>query len=140
MFYKKQPTYNPQITYGHSTYQGVERKDHLIGEVFNGNKKSLISKHKENTDGSRYPRSIQKFDQDRTGHPTKKPVPLMQWLIKTYTNENDLVLDNTMGEGSTGVAAVKEGRRFIGIELDETYFNTAEQDVKQALNAVEMFG
>lgn len=131
VFYQKQPTYNPQMTYGHSNYSGFYDDEKFIGEVYNGDDKKLISKHKKNTDGSRYPRSVQKFAQDRSGHPTKKPVELMAWLIRTYTNVGDTVLDNTMGEGTTGIACVKENRKFIGIELNANYFNTSVENISR---------
>jgi len=118
-------TYNPQMTYGHSTYSGFDDPSKGIGEAYNGSGKGLTSRHRVNTDGSRYPRSVQRFSQDRGGHPTKKPVALMAWLIRTYSNPGDLVLDNTMGEGTTGVACVQEKRSFIGIELNEGYFGKA---------------
>jgi site-specific DNA-methyltransferase (adenine-specific) len=70
-------------------------------------------------------------------HPTQKPVPLLEYLIKTYTNEGDIVLDNTMGSGSTGVACLNTNRKFIGIELDEIYFNIAKERIKQ--NQQELF-
>jgi DNA modification methylase len=126
VFYKKQPTYNPQMTYGHTTYSGFSDENRTLGEVFSGgnNDTKLTSKHKENIDGSRYPRSIQKFAQERGKHPTKKPVELMRWLIRTYTNPGDVVLDNTMGEGTTGVAALLEKRKFLGIELEGKYYVT----------------
>ena len=60
-------------------------------------------------------------------HPTEKPVGLLEYLIKTYSNENDVILDNCMGSGSTGVACLNTNRRFIGIELDEKYFNIAKE-------------
>ena len=63
-------------------------------------------------------------------HPTQKPIDLLEYLIKTYTNENEVVLDFTMGSGSTGVAALNTNRKFIGIELDEKYFNIAKQRIK----------
>ena len=65
-------------------------------------------------------------------HPTQKPVALLEYLIKTYTNEGDLVLDFTMGSGSTGVAALNTNRRFVGIELDEKYFNIAKERIEDA--------
>lgn len=122
VFYQKQPTYNPQMTYGHNNYSGFIDETKFIGEAYDGSNKQIVSKHKKNTDGSRYPRSVQKFPQDRSGHPTKKPVELMSWLIRTYTNVGDLVLDNTMGEGTCGVACVKEQRKFYGIELSQNDF------------------
>jgi len=78
-----------------------------------------------------YPRTIQYFKNDRGLHPTQKPVELMEYLIKTYTNENETVLDFTMGSGSTGVAAKNTNRNFIGIEQDQKYFNIAEQRIKE---------
>lgn len=83
----------------------------------------------------RVPSSWQKFNTDTSGlHPTIKPVPLMEYLIKTYTNENDLVLDNCMGSGSTGVAAVNLNRNFIGIEKEEKYFEIATRRIQEAAN------
>ena len=66
-------------------------------------------------------------------HPTQKPVELLEWLIKTYSNENETVLDFTMGSGSTGVACVNTNRKFIGIELDENYFNIAKERIESCL-------
>lgn len=80
--------------------------------------------------GTRYPRDVQKFTHDKDKyHPTQKPVALLEYLIKTYTEEGDTILDNVMGSGSTGVAAVNTGRNFIGIELDENYFNIAKERI-----------
>ena len=82
-----------------------------------------------------YPKSILEFASDTAkDHPTQKPVAMMEYLIKTYTNEGETVLDFTMGSGSTGVACVNTNRKFIGIELDEHYFNVAEQRIKVAKN------
>jgi site-specific DNA-methyltransferase (adenine-specific) len=79
-----------------------------------------------------YPRQVQKFSNaGKTVHPTQKPVALMEYLIKTYTNEGDTVLDFTMGSGTTGVAAKNLGRDFIGIELDEEYFKIAQDRINQ---------
>ena len=79
----------------------------------------------------RYPRSIQRFNRERGLHPTQKPVALLEYLIKTYTNENDVVLDNCMGSGSTGVACKELNRNFIGIELDEKYFKIAKERIEK---------
>lgn len=137
VFYKKQPTYNPQMTYGHSNYSGFTDINKTLGEVYSGSKNKLISRHRNNKDGSRYPRSVQKFSQDRSGHPTKKPVELMSWLIKSYSNPGDLVLDNTMGEGTTGVACVKEDRKFIGIEMNKNYFDVAVKSIEKLMKDKE---
>jgi len=85
------------------------------------NKKITINK----IDKLRYPSSIQKFNRERGLHPTQKPVALMEYLIKTYTNENETVLDFTMGSGTTGVACKNLNRDFIGIELDKDYYKIA---------------
>ena len=75
--------------------------------------------------GTRYPINVLEFKQERGLHPTQKPVPLLEYLIKTYTNEGDVVLDNCMGSGSTGVACKNTNRDFIGMELNEEYFKIA---------------
>jgi site-specific DNA-methyltransferase (adenine-specific) len=83
-----------------------------------------------------YPRDVLIFDCESGLHPTQKPVPLMEYLIRTYTNEGETVLDFTMGSGTTGVACVNTGRKFIGIELDQGYFDIATQRINQSLEAV----
>ena len=88
----------------------------------------------------KYPKSIKEFSnasQKGKFHPTQKPIPLMEYLIKTYTNEGDTVLDFTMGSGSTGVACINTNRNFIGIELDEKYFNIAEERIHKAIKDKE---
>ena len=82
------------------------------------------------------PVTLIEFDKVRKGslHPTQKPTDLLEYLIKTYTNENEIVLDFTMGSGSTGVACMNTNRKFIGIELDENYFNIAKQRIEEAYN------
>ena len=80
--------------------------------------------------GDRYPLSLVKFCRDKNKyHPTQKPVELLEYLIKTYTNENETVLDSTMGSGSTGVACKNTDRKFIGIELDKKYFKIAKERI-----------
>lgn len=82
----------------------------------------------------RVPSSIQKFNVEVGLHPTQKPVALMEYLVKTYTNENDIVLDFTMGSGTTGVACMSLNRKFIGIEKEEKYFNIAKERIEKAEN------
>ena len=122
IFYAKQPTYTPQMTIG-SPYSDKERESGLdaINKGVRGKKKAI------NNHGTRYPSSVQRFSNGNNGnvHPTQKPVALMEYLIKTYTNEGEVVLDFTMGSGSTGVACMNTGRKFIGIELDPTYYGIA---------------
>ena len=122
IFYKKQPTYNPQMGIG-KPYKDL-RSNSISSDHMNHKKVPNIN------NGERYPYSIVKFARnERSVHPTQKPVALMEYLIKTYTNENETVLDFTMGSGSTGVAAKNLNRNFIGIELDEKYFNIAEKRI-----------
>lgn len=71
---------------------------------------------------------------EKVGHPTQKPVALIEYLIKTYSNEDDLILDNTMGSGTTAVACINTNRKFIGIELDENYYNIACKRVEETMN------
>lgn len=119
IFYSKLPLYNPQMTKGPLISKGGSKGGGIYGATNERRYKS----------DTYYPRSIQTFKgcHNMTGktHPTQKPVALMEYLIKTYTNPGDRVLDFTMGSGTTGVAAVQTGRRFIGIERDENYFNIA---------------
>ena len=88
--------------------------------------------------GERFPRSVIKIrnDNHKSLHPTQTPVALLEYLIKTYTNEGETVLDNCMGSGSTGVACKKLNRKFIGIELDENYFNIAKERIEKSRNEI----
>lgn len=113
-------TYNPQMTNGNPYISGKGDSGSVTGNV-----KKVQTKNS----GTRYPRSIQKFNRETGKHPTQKPVALMEYLIKTYTNEGDTVLDFTIGSGTTGVAARNLNRNFIGIELDENYFNIAKERI-----------
>ena len=85
-----------------------------------------------NTDGSRYPKTVLRFNQEKGYHPTQKPVALCEYLIRTYSNEGDTVLDCTMGSGTTGVACQQTGRRFVGVERDEGYFALAQRRIEAA--------
>ena len=128
VFYKKLPTYNPQMV--GNEVRTVKRS---------GNKSKTTNygdfiEIKESTYIGRYPKDIIKFNKDKGYHPTQKPVALLEYLIKTYTNEGEIVLDNCMGSGSTGVACVNTNRKFIGIELDEKYFEIAKGRIEEAQN------
>ena len=125
VFYRSKPTYNPQMWYS-TPYSGFSSDVSKIGEVYGSQK----SKHRDNPEGSRYPKTILKYKQEKGLHPTQKPVGLMEYLIKTYTNEGDTVLDNTMGSGTTGVACMNCNRNFIGIELDKKYFDIAKERIE----------
>ena len=101
----------------------------------NGNSETSPLKYSDNRVSiytEKYPTSIKKFKRDKGLHPTQKPVALLEYLIKTYTKENEIVLDNCMGSGSTGVACVNTNRNFIGMELDNNYFNTAKERIYKA--------
>jgi site-specific DNA-methyltransferase (adenine-specific) len=128
VFYRKKPVYNPQMWYS-TPYSGFSSDTSKIGEVYGEAK----SKHRDNPEGSRYPKTILKFKQEKGLHPTQKPVALMEYLIKTYSNEGETVLDNCMGSGTTGVSCVNTDRNFIGIEMDETYFNIAKNRINNPL-------
>ncbi len=127
IFYKKQPTYNQQMTKG-KPYT-INRKATYKGEGYN----KQTDSYKENT-GFRHPTSVLEFSNPRHkgGHPTQKPVELFEWLVKTYTNKGDLVLDNTIGSGTTAVACLNTGRDYIGIELDKKYCKMANKRIKEA--------
>ena len=131
VFYQKLPYYNPQ-----KRYVGVKSK----GRVRGGLTHKTYGKVKVHTewkdDGYRFPLSVIECDKSQTEsrngnniHPTQKPVRLLEYLIKTYTKENNLVLDFTMGGGSTGVACKNTNRDFIGIELDENYYQIARDRI-----------
>ena len=144
VFYAKLPTYHPQFqSYSDSTKhrfaegEQVNRQkqvEHSTNEInggvsFDGEQPILLSRGK-------YPESVQKFNNianNKRVHPTQKPVALMEYLIKTYTNEGDTVLDFAMGSGTTGVACKQLNRKFIGIEKDPDYFKIAEDRINGVL-------
>ena len=116
--------YYPQKTKG----KPYKQKSGRMSENWKGGLNNIIT---DNKDGLRHPKTIQKFNRDRGYHPTQKPVALLEYLIKTYTNEGETVLDNCMGSGSTGVACVNTNRNFIGYELNEKYFEIAEKRLNE---------
>lgn len=134
VFYKKQCTYNPQMV----KYNGkkVTNKPSETNAKF----KSIVASNSPTMQikpykdiGYRYPCDILNIRREKLGstvHPTQKPVALLEYLIKTYTNENETVLDNCMGSGTTGVACKRLNRRFIGMEKDEKYFNIAKERIE----------
>lgn len=126
---KYNPILKPRVGVGKACYN----YDHYCGE--SNHVKYEKVKKKYNPDFVQ-PSDVLEFNvvPNRNGklHPTQKPVELLEWLIKTYTNENDIILDNCMGSGSTGVACVNTNRNFIGIEIDDIYFNTAKQRIEES--------
>lgn len=122
VFYNKSPTYNPQKTSGHVRKTAVKRSD--VTPVYGAQQFDELSY--DSTE--RYPRSVLRFPSDKQRialHPTQKPLALVEWLISTYTNPGDTVLDNCMGSGTTGRACKNLGREFVGMELDEAYYRIA---------------
>ena len=122
IFYKQQPIYNPQMVQGEPYRATGSKKSDNYG--------SQVTTTTVCDDGMRYPRNLLAIKADERGkhgrvHPTQKPVALFEYLIKTYTNEDELVLDNTAGSGTTAIAAINTDRRWICIEKDETYANKA---------------
>lgn len=126
VFYKKQPTYNPIMTKGkpnHTRGSLIGKSEHYITNKFNESK----------LDGLKYPKNILFFDRPHPPiHPTQKPVALMEYLVKTYTNKGETVLDFTMGSGTTGVACKNLNRKFIGIELEKEYFEIAKERINKS--------
>lgn len=130
VFYDTVPTYNPQRTPG-KPYHGKE----AAGRVMENYGRTGRARDKHYTD--RLPTNILEYRQPTTTfHPTEKPVDLLTYLIKTYSNPGETVLDMTMGSGSTGVAALNCGRNFIGIELDETYYKIACRRLERAEHGI----
>lgn len=118
VFYRKQCTYNPQ---------GLKDTHAVVSRTNRGNYGDCSKTTVQTKTG--YPTSILHFPTTVGAHPTQKPVALMEYLIRTHTNEGETVLDNCMGSGTTGVACVNTGRRFIGIELDQGYFDIAKERI-----------
>ena len=131
VFYKKKGTYNPQMKPREGVGKACYNYDHYCGD---SNHVSYEKVKKRYDPDWVQPSDILEFNvvPNRNGkvHPTQKPIELLEWLIKTYSNEDDLVLDNTMGSGSTGVACVNLNRNFIGIEKEEKYFEIAKQRIE----------
>ena len=131
VFYKKPPLYNPQMTHGH------KRKVANTNYIRESDGNSCYGREVRNTSydsTDRYPLDVQVFsnaDQSKKLHPTEKPVELCEYMIKTYTNEGDIILDNCMGSGTTGVACANTNRRFVGIELDNNYFEIAKNRISE---------
>ena len=133
MFYKKQCTYNPQMRKGFKPYNC---KQGCSSSVYQNKSNAVCT----NNNGDRYPLNFLEFKRDKNRiHPTQKPIPLMEYLVKTYTNEGETVLDFTMGSCSTGVACVNTNRNFIGIELDKKYFDISIDRIKKSNRDLGIF-
>lgn len=129
VFYKQQPTYNPQ-KYKVEKLVSNKPKQKNNSSITSAIGFKNIKPYKD--DGTRYPNDVLRFNREKLGstlHPTQKPVELLEFLIKSFTNENETVLDFTMGSGSTGIACINTNRNFIGIELDKEYFKIAQDRI-----------
>lgn len=135
IFYKKYGVYNPQFTIG-EPYKKLNCSKNSLN-------KGVYGSTNESTDtisnGKRYPKTDLYFTSvQRTSHPCQKPTKLLQYLIQTYTNEGETILDNTMGSGSTGVACLNTNRNFIGIEQDSNYFNIARDRIENTYKEIKL--
>ena len=139
IFYKKLPYYNPPKI----RRKEENKRNNKVLTSYNDTTKRVTKSYSElSLSGNNdfiYQPNILEFSMERGYHPTQKPTKLLEFLIQTYTTENDLVLDNTMGSGSTGVACMKLNRKFIGIEKEEKYFKIAEERIKEASNNLNKF-
>ena len=135
VFNRKRGTYNPIMKERIGIGKACYNYNHYAGK---SNHLDIEKKPKRYDPDYVQPSDILEFNvvPNRNGklHPTQKPVDLVQWLMKTYSNENDIILDNCMGSGTTGVACVLEKRKFVGIELDKNYFEIAEKRIKETIN------
>ena len=140
VFYSKQPTYNPQMTIRPKENERISSKGKLKKNRING-AEQIVS---DTSNRKKYPVNKLEFNRQSKElnskyilHPTQKPVELLEYLIKTYTNEDEVILDFTMGSGSTGVACLNTNRKFIGIELDEKYFEIAKNRIEETLKTTK---
>lgn len=152
VFYRKQPTYNPQKTYDSKKRTERVRKNSDFA-VTSGNFVGCVSKEKAELyryveDGSTYPGTIitvSNWNGSLFGkpgnhfHPTQKPVDLIRWLVRSYSNEGDIILDNCMGGGTTAVACIREKRHFIGFELNKEYFDKSCERIREEQNNLTIF-
>lgn len=145
VFYRKLPTYNPQFTQGHKPMNAVSAKEDVeeLDTIRNYNHVKTVLGNKGGSTW-RHPRTVIKIpvinnDDGAKWHPTQKPVALCEYFINTYSNEGDVVLDNTMGSGSTGVACLRTSRKFIGIEMNQEYFDKAQLWMERESNNLKLF-
>lgn len=130
VFYKKQCTYNPQMIKYDGKLRSNKVKNGKLGILTDNSEKKVVE-YKDN--GFRYPTQVWKFKRDcltSNLHPTQKPLALIEELVKTFSNKSDIVLDNCMGSGTTGVAALNLSRKFIGIEKEKEYFDMAKERIE----------
>lgn len=131
IFYKKFPTYNPQglIKLDKPIVKSNRKKGGSLSHLSSENKRETYIQEYKN-----YPKNLFKFNSERGLHPTQKPVSLFEYLIKTYTNEGEKVLDNCLGSGTTAIAAMNTGRFFIGMEKEKEYVDIANKRISNAIS------
>ena len=129
VFYRKPPVYNEIKTKGEPYV--MNRKASEFDDNSYGKQKDIV----KNNDGFRHAKSIIEISNPRVkgGHPTQKPVALCEYFIKTYSNPGDLILDNCMGSGTTGIACINTGRRFVGMETEQKYYEMATNNIESCL-------
>jgi site-specific DNA-methyltransferase (adenine-specific) len=138
VFYKKQPTYNPKMVKHDGklvSNKPSERNAKFRSVVAANSPRQQILPYKDN--GWRYPCDILKFNREKLGstiHPTQKPIALLEYLIKTYTNAGDTVLDNCIGSGTTAIACINTNRNYIGFEQDKHYCDIANERIRRTNN------
>ena len=133
VFYRTLPNYYPQKTTGHAPINHYTKKKDVQSST--PLYQYATKEYSGGGETDRFPRDVLYFPTERGLHPTQKPVDLCEYLIKTYTKEGDVVLDNCMGSGTTGVAALRTGRRFIGMEIEEKYFVVSKNRIEQELQS-----
>src|SRR5574344_190993 len=141
VFGKGKIKYNPQMVLGEPYYR--KRKSNKNGLKPNNHKLGVISESETINNGERYPETVQYFQQkwrrqDQL-HPTQKPVALFEYLIKTYTNEGDLVLDNCAGSGTTAIACINTNRNYILMEKEQKYYDIIQDRIKEHTNQINLF-
>ena len=153
VFYKKLPTYNPQLEdlngrepshpQGNGTHKDTNQCYGKVKRIYKGRTYDSVPRVETTVpNNKKMPRSIieiKKEHESTVSHPTQKPVELLRYLIRTYTNEGEVVLDNCMGSGTTCVAAIKEKRKYIGIEKDPKYFEIAQKRIKIEESQLTLF-
>lgn len=136
VFYRKQPTYNPQFIEGKPSHSRGTK--YLTKDITNQNYGAYTpDKNDVTLNNKKHPKSILSFQKPHPSvsmHRTEKSVEMLEWLVRTYTNENDIVLDNTMGSCTTGLASIKNNRKFIGIEKDKKYFDISVKRMDECLS------
>mgnify|MGYP000113658283 CR=1 FL=1 len=131
--------YNPQMEAGKPYARKTDKPEGYVGRV-NTHKYAMKPRTEFSNEGTRYPKSVLNFPRDfsaqQQDHPTRKATTLLEYLVRTYSNENAVVLDNCMGTGQTGVACARAGRKFIGMELEESYFVLAKNKIEEAYRGI----